>query len=62
MSIEGGRGGWEAGEEGEWIANCILISDFCVLFYFSGELLLDQQRFEDAVEKFDSAIAFAKEQ
>ncbi len=28
----------------------------------SGELLLDQQRYDDAVEKFDSAIAIVKEQ
>ena len=28
--------------------------------YWSGELLLDQQRFEEAVEKFDKAIELEK--
>jgi import receptor subunit TOM70 len=30
------------------------------LFSSSGELLLDQQRFEDAVEKFERAIELEK--
>lgn len=30
------------------------------VFYFSGELLLDQGRFEDAIEKFDKAIELEK--
>lgn len=31
-----------------------------VVFY-SGELLLDQQRFQDAVDKFDRAVELEKE-
>jgi import receptor subunit TOM70 len=30
-------------------------------FHQSGELLLDQQRFQDAVEKFDRAIELERQ-
>ena len=29
--------------------------------FYSGELLLDQQRFQDAVEKFDRAIELERQ-
>jgi hypothetical protein len=31
-----------------------------VVVWFSGELLLDQQRFEDAIRNFDEAIEIEK--
>lgn len=31
-----------------------------LIFLLSGELLLDQQRFQDAVEKFDRAVELEK--
>lgn len=32
------------------------LTDIGVAIVISGELLLDQQRFQDAVEKFDRAV------
>jgi hypothetical protein len=31
-----------------------------IVVWFSGELLLDQQRFEDAIRNFDEAIEIEK--